>query len=839
MDNENRVTITLTGGVPWGFRLQGGGNFPLEVAKVRKKSKAHACDLQEGDIVLSINGVNLSNKSHKSAMDIIDMASDKIVLEVSRGSGKSSILMQIDPQRQLRVSPAMNGSKRSPSPMGQVRVISSIGGSKGRSPSPCLLSRTATTLTSADGSFKREVHTEEYESDVDGKKISRIVTQENVTQVKSPLMWQPKSVSSASSPAPLQIIKAEVQTKKSPVMWQPHSSFTPVPSDRTVTIEIRDNSLASPVTWQSNVSPQSQPVSQSQATTVKEQKKTSYFVAPATGQPKSVSPIPAQWDTFQSKILQNSFEGKENIAPVQDYNQRAPSPATPMFKVRNVLSKQQQKQTTTWQPGAPSSTVIRASECLDDHLYPKFEMPKPTWSPMKDVKSQSSPTSQVPTTGKVPPPPPPPPPPPVPPKPSKAAKAWHPTFTSTPKRQISYMDEELAEMPESDIHPTTDHLPIFAPPVEITWDDSGIHETIHTIRARSLSMESSEASSTHLRSKHRKLYSDSAFYDDPIANYPTIQDQISMCRKIAQSLTSAANRRARGAKMFAKRKRKSTKWVHEGPFSVSSEYSSIAGDIANINDLDNELDPSEGGTRPLFTFRIPSIRTQVTEPQKMSLTRDEFEKMRLGRQKCEHTTMSPQDCFTIAADLHSSRNRGARLFQKIQAKSENWVVDETNTRKPTPQISKLEQMLQQGGRPQTTPRDAASGNFNTDPIKNRLIMQAKPPQQEIRSPISPPPQPVVKHCLKPDNQLQILEGENFNRTARGWAVTRDHSTSKVSYQSDQPISLSASMLSPQIPPPPPVPTPSRIFGNFNPKLKAWKQPDFNSSDEEEDKMDYY
>ena len=35
MVTGERVTVTLTGGAPWGFRLQGGGSFPLEVAKVR------------------------------------------------------------------------------------------------------------------------------------------------------------------------------------------------------------------------------------------------------------------------------------------------------------------------------------------------------------------------------------------------------------------------------------------------------------------------------------------------------------------------------------------------------------------------------------------------------------------------------------------------------------------------------------------------------------------------------------------------------------------------------------------------------------------------------------
>jgi len=36
MVTGERLTVTLTGGAPWGFRLQGGGTFPLEVAKVGK-----------------------------------------------------------------------------------------------------------------------------------------------------------------------------------------------------------------------------------------------------------------------------------------------------------------------------------------------------------------------------------------------------------------------------------------------------------------------------------------------------------------------------------------------------------------------------------------------------------------------------------------------------------------------------------------------------------------------------------------------------------------------------------------------------------------------------------
>lgn len=124
-----------------------------------------------------------------------------------------------------------------------------------------------------------------------------------------------------------------------------------------------------------------------------------------------------------------------------------------------------------------------------------------------------------------------------------------------------------------------------------------------------------------------------------------------LCRIISQSLTSAANRKARGAKMFARRKRKSSRWVHEG----HSEWSSSAGDVANLDELDSELSPDEGGNKVLFTFRIPSVKHRVSSPErntKMSLKKDEFERLRLQAAKCDHTAVSPGTCFDIAADLY-------------------------------------------------------------------------------------------------------------------------------------------------------------------------------------------
>uniref|UniRef100_A0A672ZWK9 Synaptopodin 2-like protein n=1 Tax=Sphaeramia orbicularis TaxID=375764 RepID=A0A672ZWK9_9TELE len=68
------VIITLSGGAPWGFRLQGGAEHqkPLQVAKVRKRSKACRAGLRESDELVSINEQPCGTLSHAQAMNLID-----------------------------------------------------------------------------------------------------------------------------------------------------------------------------------------------------------------------------------------------------------------------------------------------------------------------------------------------------------------------------------------------------------------------------------------------------------------------------------------------------------------------------------------------------------------------------------------------------------------------------------------------------------------------------------------------------------------------------------------------------------------------------------------------
>ncbi|XP_045927286.1 synaptopodin 2-like protein [Micropterus dolomieu] len=80
------VIITLSGGAPWGFRLQGGLEHqkPLQVAKVRKRSKACRAGLREADELVSINEQPCGMLSHAQAMELIDSSPGILHIRVKR-----------------------------------------------------------------------------------------------------------------------------------------------------------------------------------------------------------------------------------------------------------------------------------------------------------------------------------------------------------------------------------------------------------------------------------------------------------------------------------------------------------------------------------------------------------------------------------------------------------------------------------------------------------------------------------------------------------------------------------------------------------------------------------
>ncbi|XP_072352285.1 synaptopodin-2-like isoform X2 [Scyliorhinus torazame] len=80
------VCVTIGGGAPWGFRLQGGKEHkqPLQVTKVRKKSKACRAGLCEGDELISINSKPCSELTHSEAMQLIDGSSETLQILIKR-----------------------------------------------------------------------------------------------------------------------------------------------------------------------------------------------------------------------------------------------------------------------------------------------------------------------------------------------------------------------------------------------------------------------------------------------------------------------------------------------------------------------------------------------------------------------------------------------------------------------------------------------------------------------------------------------------------------------------------------------------------------------------------
>ncbi|XP_076016404.1 synaptopodin 2-like protein [Genypterus blacodes] len=90
------VIITLSGGAPWGFRLQGGAEHekPLQVAKIRKRSKACRAGLREADELVSINEQPCAGLSHGQAMELIDSSTGILHIQVKRApAGFQSVVL--------------------------------------------------------------------------------------------------------------------------------------------------------------------------------------------------------------------------------------------------------------------------------------------------------------------------------------------------------------------------------------------------------------------------------------------------------------------------------------------------------------------------------------------------------------------------------------------------------------------------------------------------------------------------------------------------------------------------------------------------------------------------
>ncbi|XP_026078490.1 synaptopodin 2-like protein [Carassius auratus] len=112
------VVVTLSGGAPWGFRLQGGVEHqkPLQVAKVRKRSKASRAGLRETDELVSINDVSCGTLSHADAMNLIDSSRGTLHVRIKRAPAAYQSVVLLDRALSPRIDKEYQAALRALSP---------------------------------------------------------------------------------------------------------------------------------------------------------------------------------------------------------------------------------------------------------------------------------------------------------------------------------------------------------------------------------------------------------------------------------------------------------------------------------------------------------------------------------------------------------------------------------------------------------------------------------------------------------------------------------------------------------------------------------------------------
>lgn len=206
----------------------------------------------------------------------------------------------------------------------------------------------------------------------------------------------------------------------------------------------------------------------------------------------------------------------------------------------------------------------------------------------------------------------------------------------------------------------------------------------------------SEESLTHPRKK--KQFSSSSFYEDPQVSYPTIQEQVQLCRQIADSLCDDTGKKSKGASLFDKKVKTANKWVHENPDRAGSEDGHSTPEIAENT---QEKTPTDMPPRPK-SKTPPNLKLILDPrlPQNVEMLRTS------GQQISEHNVVSPDVCLGLVKDLESPMGKGSALFAKRKQKAEDWVVDEeivkahTKTPEPLPEpavpsLQKLQEKFQQ------------------------------------------------------------------------------------------------------------------------------------------------
>ncbi|KAG5449798.1 hypothetical protein CSKR_201046 [Clonorchis sinensis] len=177
----------------------------------------------------------------------------------------------------------------------------------------------------------------------------------------------------------------------------------------------------------------------------------------------------------------------------------------------------------------------------------------------------------------------------------------------------------------------------------------------------------------------KKTYADSSFYSDPNKYYPTVEEQIEMARRVADSLQDPENY-AKGVNMFEKQRIRADKHVREGP---DPEPDPI--EEATPDELEHMTPPSPPppppppppsfpGLQPVNKPTVPIPPPPPMLPGQPKTVQEFLEKIKVFP-KNRHTDLDPQKCFDIATALYTSDSRGAQMFAKRHARAKKWDAE--------------------------------------------------------------------------------------------------------------------------------------------------------------------
>ncbi|XP_077536149.1 uncharacterized protein LOC144148487 [Haemaphysalis longicornis] len=229
----------------------------------------------------------------------------------------------------------------------------------------------------------------------------------------------------------------------------------------------------------------------------------------------------------------------------------------------------------------------------------------------------------------------------------------------------------------------------------------------------------------HPLSFHRKkTFSSSSFYEEPNCIYPTVEEQVELARKIADSLSADTNRKSRGANMFFKRVKRSHKWVHEAP-----DYSDSEATLSGTETSREELATPDPATVPYKISKGPPKLKLILDPRHLQ---DANTLRSTGISIVEHNAISPEVCLDLVKDLNSPCGKGAAMFAKRKKKSEDWVVDVERVKA---QLGDRWPEPHQPVAPIRTPIKTPVDRFKESLVNPRLRLVKSPWEAALESPI--------------------------------------------------------------------------------------------------------